>query len=605
MCGIIGYLSNDNQNTINILYEGLRQLQNRGYDSAGICYIQNNDIKNIKYASNSNINALDKLKKSINFEININSGIGHTRWATHGAKTDKNAHPHICYQNKFMLVHNGIIENFKSLKDNLIEKGVTFKSETDTEVIVNMISYFNNTFSIEESIQKTLEKCEGTWAVIIITLKQNNTLYLSRHGSPLLLSYDDNKALITSEQSGFQNLVNNYIVLENHDIVKLSLNKNKIVFEILNENINYEVKNINKINNLNLENTGYNHWTLKEIHEQPDSIRRALSLGGRILSNYEVILGGLNENKNILENIDNILLLGCGTSYNSGMIGMYYLKELCNFNSVQLFDGAEFELHDIPKYGNSAFILISQSGETKDLHRCIEIANENNIFTIGVINVVDSLIAREVNCGCYLNAGREVGVASTKAFTSQCLLLSLISIWFAQIKNININKRKILIDDLRKLPSQIEELLLKENVKDYIHYFNNKHSTFVLGKGKSEAVANEGALKIKEISYIHAESYSSSSLKHGPFALLEDGFPVILINPNDKYYAKSNNAKQEILSRHANIIVIGETIKTPINKSYQEILDVIILQLFSYYLSVNKGLNPDMPKNLAKVVTVE
>ena len=199
MCGIIGYLSNDNQNTINILYEGLRQLQNRGYDSAGICYIQNNDIKNIKYASNSNINALDKLKKSINFEININSGIGHTRWATHGAKTDKNAHPHICYQNKFMLVHNGIIENFKSLKDNLIEKGVTFKSETDTEVIVNMISYFNNTFSIEESIQKTLEKCEGTWAVIIITLKQNNTLYLSRHGSPLLLSYDDNKALIISE----------------------------------------------------------------------------------------------------------------------------------------------------------------------------------------------------------------------------------------------------------------------------------------------------------------------------------------------------------------------------------------------------------------------
>ena len=410
-----------------------------------------------------------------------------------------------------------------------------------------MISYFNNTFSIEESIQKTLEKCEGTWAIIIISLKENNTLYLSRHGSPLLLSYDENKALITSEQSGFQNLVNNYIVLENHDIVKLSLNENKVVFENLNENINYEVKNINKISNLNLENTGYDHWTLKEIHEQPDSIRRALSFGGRILSNYEVILGGLNENKNILKNIDNIILLGCGTSYNSGMIGMYYLKELCNFNSVQLFDGAEFELHDIPKYGNSAFILISQSGETKDLHRCIEIANENNIFTIGVINVVDSLIAREVNCGCYLNAGREVGVASTKAFTSQCLLLSLISIWFAQIKNININKRKILIDDLRKLPTQIEELLQKENVKDYIHYFNNKHSTFVLGKGKSEAVAHEGSLKIKEISYIHAESYSSSSLKHGPFALLEDDFPVILINPNDKYYAKSNNANKKFL----------------------------------------------------------
>ena len=427
-----------------------------------------------------------------------------------------------------------------------------------------------------------------------MNLEEENSLYLVRHGSPLLVSY--NKiSNYTSEQSGFQNLVNNYLVLENHDIIKLSLVNDKIIFNNLKD-IDYKFKNINKTNSLNLESTGYPHWTLKEIYEQPDSIRRALSFGGRILSNYEVILGGLNENINILKNIDNIILLGCGTSYNSGKIGMYYLKELCNFNNVLLFDGAEFELHDIPKHGNTAFILISQSGETKDLHRCLQIANENNIFTIGVINVVDSLIAREVNCGCYLNAGREVGVASTKAFTSQCLLLSLISIWFAQINNININKRKILIDDLRKLPNQIEELLENQKVKDFIHYFDNKHSTFILGKGKSEAVAHEGALKIKEISYIHAESYSSSSLKHGPFALLEDDFPVILINPNDKYYSKSNNAKQEILSRNANIIVIGENIKTPINKSYQEILDIIILQLFAYYLSINKGINPDMPK---------
>lgn len=600
----MGYISNKNS-TIKILFEGLRQLQNRGYDSAGISYIQNHKIENIKYASNSNINALDKLKKNLNFNLNINCGIGHTRWATHGAKIDKNAHPHICYKNKFVLVHNGIIENFQSLKDNLVEKGINFISETDSEVIVNKISYYNNNFSIEESIQKTLIECEGTWAIILMNLEEENSLYLVRHGSPLLVSYNDNNAIITSEQSGFQNLVNNYLVLENHDIIKLSLVNNKIIFNNLNKDIDYKFKNINKTNNLNLESTGYPHWTLKEIYEQPDSIRRALSFGGRILSNYEVKLGGLNENINILKNIDNMILLGCGTSYHSGMIGMYYLKELCNFNNVLLFDGAEFELHDIPKNGNTAFILISQSGETKDLHRCLQIANENNIFTIGVINVVDSLIAREVNCGCYLNAGREVGVASTKAFTSQCLLLSLISIWFAQINNININKRKILIDDLRKLPNQIEELLENQKVKDFIHYFNNKHSTFILGKGKSEAVAHEGALKIKEISYIHAESYSSSSLKHGPFALLEDKFPVILINPNDRYYYKSNNAKQEILSRNANIIVIGENIKTPINKSYQEILDIIILQLFAYYLSINKGINPDMPKNLAKVVTVE
>jgi len=606
MCGIIGYLSNTLSNhTLKILFEGLKQLQNRGYDSAGISYIQNNEIQNIKYASTKNEDALQKLYNNIDFDTNISYGIGHTRWATHGGKTDYNAHPHICYQNKFVLVHNGIIENYSTLKEELINNGVQFKSETDTEVIVNSISYYSNTYSIEESIQKTLENCSGTWAVIIMCINEQNTLYLSRHGSPLLLSYNENSAIITSEQSGFQNIVNNYIVLENHDIIKLSLVNNKINFSNQMKNINYKKKNVTKIDDLNLDNSLFSHWTLKEIYEQSDSIRRALSFGGRILSNNEVKLGGLNDSKEYLLNIDNIILLGCGTSYHSGMIGMYYLKELCNFNTVQLFDGAEFNVNDIPKKGNTALILISQSGETKDLHRCIEIAKDNNLLTIGVINVVDSLIAREVDCGCYLNAGREVGVASTKAFTSQCLVLSLISIWFAQNHDINELKRKKMIDDLRKLPNQIEELLENQNTKEYIKYFENKKSTFILGKGKSEAVAREGALKIKEISYIHAEGYSSSSLKHGPFALLEDDFPVIIINPNDKYYAKSNNAKEEILSRNANVIVIGETIKTPVNKSYQEILDIIPLQLFAYYLSVQNGYNPDMPKNLAKVVTVE
>lgn len=604
MCGIIGYLSLNN-NSLNILYNGLKQLQNRGYDSAGISYIKNNMIENIKYASDDNDSALNKLNKNLNYNLDINYGIGHTRWATHGAKTDYNAHPHICYQNKFVLVHNGIIENFEEIKKNLLKKGIKFKSETDSEVIINSISYYSNYYTVEESIQKTLNLCNGTWAIIIMTLNNKNTLYLSRHGSPLLLSYNENYALITSEQSGFQNLVNNYIVLENSDIIKLSIIDNKIFFKNELKNILYQNKEINKIDEINLEDSGYNHWTIKEIHEQSESIRRGLSLGGRILSNYEVKLGGLNDNKDLLKNIDNIILLGCGTSYHSGLIGMYYLKDLCNFNSVQLFDGAEFEVHDIPKIGNSVFILISQSGETKDLHRCIQIAQENNIFTIGVINVVDSLIAREVNCGCYLNAGREIGVASTKAFTSQCLILALISIWFSQIHNINLLKRKNMIDDLRKLPNNINEYLKNENIKDYIHLFKNKKSTFILGKGKSHAIALEGALKIKEISYIHAEGYSSSSLKHGPFALLEKDFPVILINPNDKYWNKSNNAYQELLSRNANVIVIGETIKTPINKSFQEIINIIPLQLIAYYISIDKGYNPDMPKNLAKVVTVE
>lgn len=607
MCGIIAYLSIHNQHALEILFNGLIQLQNRGYDSAGITYIENNEFITNKYASTMNKSALTKLKENNILENNnVKSGIAHTRWATHGAKTDNNAHPHICYQNKFALVHNGIIENYQELKNFLLEKNIEFKSNTDSEVIVNLISYYyEQKYTIQESIQLTINQCHGTWGIVLMCLDEQNSLYIIRQGSPLLLSIDEEQAIITSEQSGFQNKMNNYIVLENHDIIKLSVENNKIIFDNKMKELTYTKKKVNMIDALNLDETNFKHWTLKEIYEQSQSIQRALSFGGRILSNYEVKLGGLNEYKEELKSIDNIIFLGCGTSYHSGMIGTHYFKELCDFDSVYLYDGAEFDEKDIPKKGKTALILISQSGETKDLHRCIQIGKENDLFMMGVINVVDSLIAREVHCGCYLNAGREVGVASTKAFTGQCVILGLMSIWFAQIHEIHSLKRKSMIDDLRKLPLQIEEYLENQNIKDYVQYFKDKPSSFILGKGKSEAVCYEGALKIKEISYIHAEGYSSSSLKHGPFALLEKDYPVIIINPKDKYYSKSNNACEEIKSRHAHVIVIGETIKTPINHNFQEILDIIPLQLLAYYLSIEKGYNPDMPKNLAKVVTVE
>ena len=606
MCGIVGFIGNDN--AYEKILNGLIQLQNRGYDSAGISVMED-DIKTWKYASVESATALEKLSK---FGSESSIGIGHTRWATHGAKTDVNSHPHVSYNNIFSLVHNGIIENYKELKAMLVKRGIQNKSQTDTEVIVNLIAmFYDETHNVFTSIQKTTKLLKGTWGICVLCKNEPNKIYCTRHGSPLLIGIDDSMMMITSEQSGFCNMFNQYIVLNNHDICVLDYNESNTVE--LKTNDNYEQHEVNN-NEYALTPDPYPHWTLKEINEQVESSQRAISMGGRLLEN-SVRLGGLNKNEKQVGQIDNLIILGCGTSYHSGMYGAFYFKEMSELNNIQLFDGAEFTKEDIPKLGNTALILISQSGETKDLHRCIQIANDCDLFTIGIVNVVDSLIAREVNCGCYLNAGREVAVASTKAYTSQVILLNMIALWFAQYKNIHNTKRQTMIKDLRKLYLDIQKTIQisMESIKPLLSLFENKSSCFILGKGKGESVAREGALKIKEISYIHAEGYSTSSLKHGPFALLEPGFPVILVAPNDEHYAKSMNAYEEIKSRHAEIVVITDnkdcdlpnTIIIPYNETFRHLLSVIPMQLLAYELSLMNGLNPDMPRNLAKVVTVE
>lgn len=606
MCGIVGFIGNDN--AYEKILNGLIQLQNRGYDSAGISVMED-DIKTWKYASEDSVSALEKLKE---YGSESSVGIGHTRWATHGAKTDVNSHPHVSYNNIFSLVHNGIIENYKELKAMLVKRGIQNKSQTDTEVIVNLIAmFYDENKDVFTSIKKTTKLLKGTWGICVLCKNEPNKIYCTRHGSPLLIGIDDSMMMITSEQSGFCNMFNQYIVLNNHDICVLDYNESNTVE--LKTNDNYQQHEVNN-NEYALTPDPYAHWTLKEINEQVESSQRAISMGGRLLEN-SVRLGGLNENEKQVGQIDNIIILGCGTSYHSGMYGAFYFKEMSELNNIQLFDGAEFTKEDIPKLGNTALILISQSGETKDLHRCIQIANDCDLFTIGIVNVVDSLIAREVNCGCYLNAGREVAVASTKAYTSQVILLNMIALWFAQYKNIHITKRQTMIKDLRKLYLDIQKAIQisMESIKPILSLFENKSSCFILGKGKGESVAREGALKIKEISYIHAEGYSTSSLKHGPFALLEPGFPVILVAPNDEHYAKSMNAYEEIKSRHAEIVVITDnkdcdlpnTIIIPYNETFRHLLSVIPMQLLAYELSLMNGLNPDMPRNLAKVVTVE
>jgi len=604
MCGIIAGIA---PNIIAHLLEGLRQLQNRGYDSAGIALIKDGAFYIKKYSS-AEQSALDKLQQE-KHNYSSEMGMGHTRWATHGPKTDINSHPHLSYAGNFALVHNGIIENYAQLKKELEEKDIYSISDTDSEIIVNLIEYYyHKQNNVEIAIETTLSRLQGTWGLVIMSTFKN-ALYCTRKGSPLLISINKNMALIASEQSAFCNKTNNYISLNNHDICTLSLKNNEIAMST-----KYAYKMIPVTHKLSaLTPHPYQYWTEREIYEQKDSCLRAISLGGRLLSNNMVKLGGLEAHKSQLLQIDNLILLGCGTSYFAGMCGKKYFKDICNFDSIQLIDGAEFELNDVSKRGKTGLILLSQSGETKDLHRCLELCANIDVITIGVVNVVDSLIAREVDCGIYLNAGREVGVASTKSFTSQVIILSMMAIWFAQGKNIHLSKRIKHIRDLRKLHLDVETALVNVHLEKIVTLFENRNNCFLLGKGHGEAIAYESALKIKEISYIHAEGYSSSSLKHGPFALLEKDYPVILIAPQNKFFSKNMNVYEEIKSRYATIVFVTDkadidlpyTIHIPKNESYGDLLCVIPLQLLAFQLALSRGYNPDMPRNLAKVVTVE
>jgi glucosamine--fructose-6-phosphate aminotransferase (isomerizing) len=349
----------------------------------------------------------------------------------------------------------------------------------------------------------------------------------------------------------------------------------------------------------------YAHWTLKEIYEQPSTVLNVMK--NRIIDN-KIVLTGLDSK--MLTNIDNIILLGCGSSYFAGEYGVHFFKELCCFNTVQIFDGAEFHEQDIPYYGTTAFILVSQSGETKDLHRCIEIGRKHDCLLIGVVNGVDSLIDREVDCGCYLNAGREVGVASTKSFTSQCVVLTLIAVWFSQSKGTCLEKRRKIISDLRNLSWQIDKVLdCWDQVKTLGSQLDMGKSSFVLGKGSDEAIAKESALKLKEIAYTHAEGFGSSAQKHGPFALITPGLPIFILDTNPESHDKNLNAFQEVKARDARVVLIGSgdscELKTDYSKTFGGVLANIYLQILSFELGLKSGTNPDYPRNLAKVVTVE
>lgn len=621
MCGIFGCIGTDKCFQFGIY--GLRQLQNRGYDSAGCCAIDANDTNQLvikKYATTKQDDSIDMLESQKSSFNGTTNGIFHTRWATHGAKTDWNAHPHLDNTGRIALVHNGIIENYYDLKLELEkEHGIVFRSQTDTEVIVNLISvYYDQTTDahgvkhMEQAIMKAIARLEGTWALVIICKDKPDNLYCVRHGSPLLMGFGGSYIIVTSEQAGFGPHVNNYICLNNGDITVIRRSDNGVNFENME---NYELRDVT-IEASELTPEPFDHWTMKEINEQYEASIRAISFGGRITEHGEIKLGGPMMHTDKLKTMDHLLLLGCGTSLNAGTHAVSYFRDLCNFTTVQAMDGSEFVGNDIPKTGNTCAIFLSQSGETKDLYRCLKICRDYDLFTIGVINVVDSLIAREVDCGCYLNAGREVGVASTKAFTSQVIILNMLAIFFAQINCINLSKRKYYIKCLRQLPTDIRKTVktVDKTCHAIAKQLKGQRSMFVLGKGSMIPVAHEGSLKTKEIGYIHSEAYGGNALRHGPYAVIETGTPIIFISPRDENFALMNNTVEEVKSRDACPIMISDAddmsrhaafkVRVPRNDVYKGIIHNIPMQLIAYYMSLVKDHNPDMPRNLSKCVSV-
>mgnify|MGYP001010777420 CR=1 FL=1 len=562
MCGISAILGDYNYS---LIIESLLHLQNRGYDSAGIGILDTN-FYNFKELGIDSIKNLDENKALKN--LRCNNVISHTRWATHGGISENNCHPHISNYTLFNLVHNGIIENYLDLKEFLIKNNYKFYSETDSEVIVNLIEhFFINCNNINEAIEKAMTMCSGTWGLVIQYIKEPDTLYCIRYGSPLIIGKNEKFTMITSELSGFSNQITNYTYLEPNKLYIIN-NKNEMNFE-------YKLKR-----DVETELGNYAHWNLKEIYDQKDIVQRITCNGARIKNN-QIKFGGLTEYREQLLSSDNIILVGCGTSYNACLFSKSFFYKLCHFKNTIVIDACNYSESSIPKNSKNVFIFVSQSGETKDLY---SVMNKVSGLKIGLINVVESLIAREVDCGVYMCMGIEKSVASTKVFTAEILLLILIAMYCSNDK-ILVNRY---LNDLRKL-----ELLIQKELNTLmdIDIINNG---FILGNDNLYPISLEAALKFKEITYSHMEALSCNSLKHGPLALVSDSdFTCIVLGDQETVF-------QEILARKGNIL----NIKKESNNLFSDILYIIHLQKYIYSLSLIKGINPDFPRNLAKVVTV-
>ncbi|HOW60819.1 MAG TPA: glutamine--fructose-6-phosphate transaminase (isomerizing) [Candidatus Moranbacteria bacterium] len=610
MCGIVGYIGK--KESVPILIEGLKRLEYRGYDSAGISVIDNDlKIKTIKSVGKVS-NLEDKLNGN---NISSTIGIAHTRWATHGKPCNMNSHPHFdCHENIF-LVHNGIVENYQELKSDLIKKKHKFSSETDTEVIVHLIEEFNKKFDFKNSVLQVLKLLRGTYGLAVINKKEPDKIIVARLGSPLVIGVGDEEYIIASDVSAIVRHTDKVIFIEDGEVAVIT-KENCEVVNTKNEAISKEATKLDWSLE-KAEKQGFDHFMLKEIFEQPNSILDATR--GRVVEKEGMVkLGGLRDVKEELADIKRIIIVSCGTSYNAGLIGEYMLEEYAGI-PVEVEYASEFRYRKSLLNKNTAVIAISQSGETADTLAAIREAENKGAITLGIVNTVGSTIARETVAGVYNHAGPEIGVASTKAFTSQLSILALLTVFLGRQRDMSFTMGKRITAEINKMPKLIEKVLrqsrdIKKIAKKYVGY----KDFLYLGRKYNFPIALEGALKIKEISYIHAEGYASGEMKHGTIALIDKNFPVFFISPKDSVYEKNISGMQEIKARSGKIIAIATEGDKEIKKIADDviyipktlemltpILSVVPLQFFAYYVGILKGLDVDKPRNLAKSVTVE
>lgn len=610
MCGIVGYIGE--QNCIPILINGLKRLEYRGYDSAGIGFLSKGSTNVIKSKGKVSI-----LEEKLNSHVyNSNLGIGHTRWATHGVPNEINAHPHSNSRNNLLIIHNGIIENYQTLKTSLRNMGYSFISDTDSEVIAHLIdSFIQKGNSLLRSVRLALSEVEGTYGLAVIYEKEPDKIIAARKGSPLVLGIGEGENFIASDVSAILAHTKQVVYLEDGEIVEVYKDK-FITKTIQDEEIQKEIHEIS-LSLDEIDKGGYPHFMLKEIMEQPESVRNSMR-GRLLLDDGNAKLGGLDNVLERLSKCKRIIISACGTSWHAGLVGEYMFEQYAHI-PTEVEYASEFRYRSPIIYSDDAIFFISQSGETADTLAAMKEAKNKGALALGICNVVGSSIARESLGGVYTHAGPEIGVASTKAFTSQLVVLALITLLLARKKGMKQKEGQCIAENLSKIPEQISKILkLNSQIEFIASEFQDAKNFLYLGRGFNFPVALEGALKLKEISYIHAEGYPAAEMKHGPIALIDENMPAVFIAPKDSTYDKIISNIQEVKARKGKIIAIASesdneidnlvdyTIKIPDTSSMlMPLLAVIPLQLLAYHIAVKKGLNVDQPRNLAKSVTVE